>query len=184
MSRMIRMAAAVLCVASVAAAAVALAATAKSGSADKLARGKYLVTILGCNDCHTPGTFYGSPDMSRFLSGSQMGWAGPWGVVYAANLTADAGTGLGKWSEAEIVKVIRTGIRPDGRQLAAIMPWMNFSQLTDGDAAAVATYLKTIPAVVHKVPEPVAPGVAIEGPVLTFPPPSAWDAPRTPPEGK
>src|SRR5689334_8822018 len=53
------------------------------------ARGGYLVSIAGCNDCHTPGTFYGAPDHARLLSGSEMGWAGPWGTVYAANLTPD-----------------------------------------------------------------------------------------------
>ncbi|HEU4765605.1 MAG TPA: hypothetical protein VFT93_08150, partial [Candidatus Eisenbacteria bacterium] len=46
-------------------------------------RGQYLVTVLGCHDCHTPGTLYGAPDMSRQLSGSELGWQGPWGVSYA-----------------------------------------------------------------------------------------------------
>lgn len=148
-------------------------------AADKaVERGKYLVMSIGCNDCHTPGTFYGAPDFSRFLSGSEMGWAGPWGVVYAANLTPDPETGLGKWSKEEIAKAIRSGNRPDGRQLAVAMPWMNFSHLTDGDAMAIAAYLKSLPPVKHAVPKPLAPGAEVTGPVLSFPPPSAWDAPR------
>jgi hypothetical protein len=45
---------------------------------DPVARGRYLVTIMSCNDCHTPGYFYGAPDTLRRLSGSDLGWVGPW----------------------------------------------------------------------------------------------------------
>jgi len=183
MSRLFRITAAMLSVATLAGAAVAFAAATKSASADKVARGKYLVSVMGCTDCHTPGHLYGGPNMAHFLAGSEMGWAGPWGVVYAANLTSDPETGLGKWSEAEIAKAVRTGNRPDGRQLAPIMPWMNFSHLTDSDAMALAAYVKTLPAVKHAVPAPVAPGQPVTGSVLTMPPPSAWDAPVAPPDG-
>lgn len=148
-----------------------------------VARGKYLVSIMACNDCHTPGTFYGAPDAERFLSGSEMGWVGPWGVVYAANLTPEPETGLGKWTAEQIAKAIRTGNRPDGRQLAVVMPWLNFSNLTDDDAMAIANYLKSLKPVAHAVPKPLEPGVEVKGPALAFPPPSAWDAPRDAPEG-
>lgn len=154
------------------------AKAAKSGKSSAVDRGKYLVSVMGCTDCHTPGTLYGAPDMSRFLSGSELGWEGPWGVVYAANLTPDTETGLGKWTVEQIAKAIRTGNRPDGRQLAPIMPWMNFAHLTDEDAMAIASYLKTVPAVKHVAPAPVPPGVEVAGSVLRFPPPPAWDAPR------
>ena len=140
-------------------------------------RGEYLVTVTGCNDCHTPGTFYGAPDFHRMLSGSEVGWIGPWGVVYARNLTPDAETGLGKWRASEIVSTIRTGLTPDGRHLAPIMPWMDFAKLTDADANAIAAYLKSIPAVSHKVPDAVPPDQAAGVPGVTFPPPPAWDAP-------
>ena len=159
----------------------AKAAAAKPTPAALLAQGRYLVTIMACNDCHTPGTFYGAPDASRFLAGSEMGWGGPWGVAYAANLTPDAETGLGKWTEAQIAKALRTGNRPDGRQLAAIMPWQDFAALSDHDALAIAAYLKSLPPVKHAVPKPVEPGQPVQGPVAVFPAPSAWDAPRTPP---
>lgn len=154
------------------------AAKSKAAKPSAVERGKYLATIMGCNDCHTPGTFYGAPDFKRMLSGSEMGWEGPGGVVYASNLTPHPETGLGKWSDAEIVKAIRTGNRPDGRQLAPMMPWMNFASLTDDDANAIVAYLRSIPAVEHAVPAPVAAGAEVKGPVLRFPPPSAWDAPR------
>src|ERR1043166_9915519 len=58
-------------------------------AAAKRAQGRYLVQIMGCGDCHTPGWFYGAPDPERALSGSEMGWRGPWGVRYAANITPD-----------------------------------------------------------------------------------------------
>jgi mono/diheme cytochrome c family protein len=122
-------------------------------------RGQYLVTIMGCTDCHTPGHFLGQPDMSRFLGGSDVGFEIPGlGTFYGANLTPDPETGIGTWSETEIVTAIRTGIRPDGRQLAPAMPWMGYAALTDTDAAAIAAYLKTLPAVVNDAPGPFGPG--------------------------
>lgn len=143
----------------------------------RIARGEYLTTVMGCNDCHTPGAFYGSPDFKRRFAGSEVGWKGPWGVDYAANLTPDAETGLGKWSELEIVTALRTGMAPGGRVIQPPMPWPNFTQLTDDDAYAIAAYLKSIPAVAHAVPGHVAPGQPVTGPVIEFPPPTAWDAP-------
>ena len=150
-------------------------------AAERLERGKYLVLAMGCNDCHTPGTFYGAPDMERFLSGSELGWEGPWGVVYPANLTPDPETGLGSWSTEQIAHAIRTGNRPDGRQLAPIMPWMNFANFTEEDAMAIATYLQSLKPVVHAAPKPVPPGVKVSGAVVRFPPPPAWDAPPAAP---
>jgi len=147
---------------------------------DKIARGKYLTTIMSCNDCHTPGTLYGAPDMTRMLSGSELGWPGPWGVASARNLTPDAETGIGNWTEEQIVTALRTGNRPDGRQLAAIMPWQNMAALTDEDAYAIAAFLKSIPAVSHKVPDPTGPGAKPAVAFVTFPPPSGWDAMNLP----
>ena len=167
-------------------AAAVAAGKAASGRADTagVARGRYLVTITACSVCHTPGAFNGAPDPERFLAGSELGWVGPWGVVYAANLTPDPETGLGKWTAAEIAKAIRTGNRPDGRQLAAAMPWLDFSNLTDADAIAIARYLQTLKPVKHAVPKPLAPGAEVKGPALAFPPPGAWDAPREPAAGE
>jgi len=148
---------------------------------DKLKRGEYLVAIMGCGDCHTPGTFYGAPDMNRMLSGSEIAWVGPWGAVYAKNLTPDS-TGLGAWGEDEIVNALRSGLRPDGRQLAPIMPWADFSHLTDQDAYAIAAFLKSIPPVSHQLPDLVPPGKKVTGSILDIPPPPAWDAPNVPPD--
>jgi mono/diheme cytochrome c family protein len=85
-------------------------------------RGKYLVTLDGCNGCHTPGHFFGKPDKARELGGSEVGFEGPdLGIFYGPNLTADEETGT--WSEADIVKAIQTGVRPHGRGLVPVMPW-------------------------------------------------------------
>jgi mono/diheme cytochrome c family protein len=151
--------------------------------AEQVARGQYLIHVVGCNDCHTPGYFYGAPDTTRFLSGSELGWKGPWGVSYARNITPDQQTGIGAWSESDIVTAIRTGKRPDGRMLLPPMPWPDFVNLSDEDAIAIAKYLKSIPPVAHQVPDILPPTVKATGSIIEFPPPSAWDAPRTPPAG-
>ena len=118
-------------------------------------RGKYLVTVIGCSDCHTDGSFAGKPDMAHFLGGSSVGFEMPGlGYFYGSNLTPDAETGLGKWSAKEIVTAITTGMRPDGRELAPIMPWRGLSHLKPKDAQAIAAYLNSLPPVHNKVPGP------------------------------
>jgi mono/diheme cytochrome c family protein len=146
-------------------------------------RGRYLSTIMGCNDCHTPGTFYGAPDFDRQLSGSELGWKGAWGVSYARNITPDKETGIGSWSEADIVKALRSGVRPDGRTLLPPMPWQNYGTLTDADVKAIAVYLMSVKPVPHHVPDIAPPGSDAAGSILVFPPPSPWDAPKGPPQG-
>ena len=147
---------------------------------DSLARGRYLATVVGCNDCHTPGYFFGAPDTTRMLSGSELGWKGPWGVSFARNITPDSATGIGTWTEEQIVTAIRTGQRPDGSHiLLPPMPWPDFSHLTDSDARAIAAYLKSIPAVSHKVPDMVPPGKPVKGSIIVLPAPSEWDVPKT-----
>ena len=143
------------------AAALALVLTGAANAADRaqIERGKYLVGFGGCHDCHTPGHFFGKPDANRQLAGSEVGFEIPdLGVFYGPNLTPDAQTGLGAWSEEAIVTALQTGERPDGRILAPIMPWRAFANLTKADAKAIAAYLKALPAVANKVPGPFGPG--------------------------
>lgn len=122
-------------------------------SEDKLERGKYLVSIMDCNGCHTPGVLAGKPDMQRALSGSEIGFQIPdLGYFYPPNLTPDPETGLGRWSEAEIVKAVRTGERPDGRILAPVMPYHAYGHLSDADAQALAAYLKNLKPIRNQVP--------------------------------
>src|ERR1700694_469527 len=107
-----------------AAASIALVTTAVSaGAADKKAieRGKYLVSFGGCFDCHTPGYFFGKPDMARYLGGVDVVFEVPGlGVFVGPNLTPDPDTGLGKWTAAQIVTALQTGKRAAGREPAAI----------------------------------------------------------------
>jgi mono/diheme cytochrome c family protein len=121
-------------------------------------RGKYIVGTSGCNDCHTPGYFFGKPDMNRFLGGSEVGFEMPGlGVFHGPNLTPDKETGLGNWTDEQIITALRTGERPDGRMLAPIMPWQAFASFTDEDVKSVVLYLRTIPAVKNDVPGPFGP---------------------------
>lgn len=89
------------------------------------------------------------------MAGSDVGWFLPaLGVFYPANITPDRDTGIGTWSQEDIVKVLRTGIRPDGRPLAPMMPWRSYAALNDADIEALAAFLKSVPAVRHAVPGP------------------------------
>lgn len=143
----------------------------------EIARGKYLVTIAGCNDCHTPGYFFGKPDMTRFLGGSEVGFEIPGvGVFVGPNLTPDK-TGLGDWSQDEIIVALQTGMRPDGRQLAPIMPWHAFANLTGEDVTAIAAFLQSLPPVSNDVPDPVQPGEAVSTFMFRILPPGGTAAP-------
>jgi mono/diheme cytochrome c family protein len=153
--------------------------TAPGDTLSQLKVGERLAHTSGCNDCHTPGGMYGAPDFARTLSGSELGWQGPWGVSYPRNLTPDPATGIGSWSAQDIVNAIRTGHRPDGSVILPPMPWQAYSHMTDQDANAIAAYLKSLPPIQHKVPDKIPPGAPVTGAVLVFPPPPAWDAPRT-----
>ena len=158
---------------------------AADAAAAKLAHGKYLVTIAGCNDCHTPlvmGPDGPERDMTRMLSGHPeslvmpprpvlpegpwgavaaatfTAWSGPWGVSFTANLTPDPETGLGKWTLQNFRDTLRTGRRMGrGREILPPMPIPMYKNLTDEDIESIFTYLQSIPAVKNHVPEPLPP---------------------------
>jgi mono/diheme cytochrome c family protein len=159
-------------------------------STSRVERGQYLVSIMGCNDCHTPlkmGPTGPEPDMARFLAGhpEQMGalpapkpqgpwlwsgaatntaFAGPWGISYAANLTPDQKTGLGIWTEDMFVKAIRTGRHMGvSREIMPPMPWPAFRNGSDEDLKAIYGYLRTLKPVTNHVPD-VQPAAVAEGP--------------------
>jgi mono/diheme cytochrome c family protein len=140
---------------------------------DAVARGKYLVNLGGCTDCHTPGYFFGKPDQKRYLGGSEVGFEIPGlGVFHGPNLTPDKETGLGNWSTEEIVTVLTTGTRPDKRILAPIMPWRALAQLTKDDVNAIAAYLKSVPPVKNKAPGPFGPSEKPSSFVMKIVPPA------------
>ena len=141
-------------------------ANAASASAGAIERGRYLVAIMDCAGCHNTGAFSPHPEQG-YLEGGTIGFEVPGlGVFYPPNLTPHPDAGIGRWSEAEIVATIRTGRRPDGRELAPAMPWHAYSRLTDADAAAAAAYLKSLPPSDHRVPGPATPQTA-PAPYLT-----------------
>jgi mono/diheme cytochrome c family protein len=154
----------------------------KPAAMDPVARGKYIATITGCNDCHTPGTLYGMPDTTRLLSGSELGWEGPWGVTFPRNLTPDEETGLGTWSEADIIRALRTGVKKDGSAILPPMPWQDFAAMNDEDMRSLVAYLKSIPPVKHKPPAVQPPTGKHMGTRFVLPlPPPAWDSQHMPP---
>jgi cytochrome c553 len=88
-------------------------------------------------------------------------WSGPWGVSHTANLTPDPETGLGALSEENFVQSIRTGKHLGaGRDILPPMPWPMYRNLSDEDLKAIFAYLKSIPPIKNKVPDPVPPAPA------------------------
>jgi hypothetical protein len=157
----------------------------------RVARGKYLVTVSLCNDCHTPWKFNpefhmpeqdwtrmlsghpeGAPDPASDYKGHDMAVIGPtftsfrmpFGVVYTANLTPDDQTGLGKWTESMFISALRKGTHMggDGRVILPPMPWPLVRQMTDEDLKSIFAYLRTIPAVHNEVPPHKVSDAAIE----------------------
>jgi mono/diheme cytochrome c family protein len=122
-------------------------------------RGLYLVTIAGCNDCHTPGALLGDPDKTRLLAGSDVGFGDPAsGVWIGGNLTPDKATGLGGWTSEQIVTALTTGKKPDGSELSPIMPWPAFSHLSADDARAIVAYLQSLPPIHNAIGGPFKAG--------------------------
>jgi len=148
-------------------------------------RGHYLVTIMGCNDCHTPlkmGPHGPERDQDRLLSGhpeympvarfdttSTRNWVlfsfsgtstvGPWGTSFSGNLTSDA-TGIGNWTEEQFKKAITQGKFKGldaGRQLLPPMPWESYANLKDEDVKAIFAYLKSTKPIRNIVPAPISP---------------------------
>lgn len=150
---------------------------------DKVKRGEYLVALAACSDCHTPGALLGKPEMDKVFSGGSVGLQiAELGTFFPPNLTSDEATGLGKWSEDDIVKAVRTGVRPDGRQIAPVMPYSSYAKLTDEDAYAMAAYLKSLAPISNKVLGPFGPNETPTGPYQpTIFPPAAPEAPPATP---
>ncbi len=151
----------------------------------RIERGRYMVTVMGCADCHAPkkmGEYGPVPDESRYLSGhpqeSQLppapglpdgpwaavgswdltAWSGPWGTSFAMNLTPDENTGIGSWSEETFMKALRTGRHMGvSRPILPPMPWENFRHLSDEDLKAVYAYLMSQPPIRNRIPDPLPP---------------------------
>ena len=133
----------------------------------EVARGQYLVTLMDCAGCHTPGALQGQLDPDRRLAGSNVGFATAAGIVYPPNLTPDMETGLGRWSDAEILRAIRHGQARDGRVLVPVMPWPSYRVLTEADARAIVAHLRSLPPVRFASPRNTDPGEPAAAPYLT-----------------
>ena len=148
--------------------------------------GEHLVSIAGCNDCHSPkkmtpmgpeidssvllaGHMTGSPqpDIDRKMAAAKglivttdlTAWVGPWGISYPANLTSDE-TGIGSWKEEQFIKAIREGKLKgldNTRPLLPPMPWQTYKYMRDEELKAIFAYLKSTKPIKNVVPQPVPP---------------------------
>ena len=155
-------------------------------AAQLVQRGEYLVTIMGCNDCHSPKEMgpqgpvliadlilSGYPAARPFEKVEpeliKKGWilfnadltaaAGPWGVSFAANLTSDQ-TGIGNWTEENFKRALKEGKYKGlevSRMLLPPMPWSNFAVISDEDISAIFQYLKSTKPVSNVVPAAISP---------------------------
>ena len=152
--------------------------------AQLIERGRFLVAVGGCSDCHTPKVFGPQgpqPDTTRFLAGYPSenplpeidmdmiqpgkwvlftqditGAVGPWGASFAANLTSDNETGIGTWQAEMFINAMRTGKHLGaGRPILPPMPWESIGKLSDEDLKAMFSYLKSLKPVKNKVPTPL-----------------------------
>lgn len=156
----------------------------------QVAQGGHLVTIGGCDDCHTPKVFDPAagmpvPDMARRLAGHPEGAPDPlsglkvgdmlvvgptftsfrsgFGVAYAANLTPDLETGSGGWTEETFMTAMRTGRHlGNGRPILPPMPFSSLARATDDELRAMFAFFRSLPPVHNKVPEPKVPAPALE----------------------
>ena len=163
-----------------------------AGNPALVERGRYLVTTSGCHDCHTPlkmGENGPEPDMSRMLSGhpesfvitarpaspgdawmmvaanTMTAFSGPWGMSFTANLTPDEETGLGRWTLQNFKDTIRTGRHMGrGRPVLPPMPIPMYRNFNDADFEAIYAFLRSIPPVKNRVPEPLPPPDAATAP--------------------
>ena len=127
---------------------------------DLLRRGEYIVHAEMCGLCHTQINrtgIYRADD--HYLAGGMRVGAYPHGVFISRNLTSDQETGLGRWTEQQIINAIRNGRAPDRLLNVWGMPWFFLHYFTDSDATAVARYLKSLPPVRNRIPLPVHYGV-------------------------
>ena len=134
---------------------------AKAPSAD-VKRGRYLVQIAGCNDCHTAGypESAGKVDEKLWLTGSPLGWRGPWGTTYASNLRLVAKN----MTEAQFVQRARSELRPP-------MPWFNVRDMTESDVRAIYRYLRHLGPAGTDMPAYVPPDKTPPQPYVQFPAP-------------
>jgi mono/diheme cytochrome c family protein len=124
------------------------------------ARGRYLVTTHGCIGCHAANGSQG-PDLTKYLAGGALKFQTPHGTFISRNLTPDQETGIGRRTDDEVKRVLRSGTFPDGHvAIGSVMPWPAFSNWSEEDRHAVVVYLRHLKPIAHRIPDP-APGNAV-----------------------
>lgn len=135
--------------------ALVAAGPARAADAAALARGKVLMEgVVACGNCHGAVSPQGAPQFGQPLAGG-FKFDDAAFTAYAANITPDAATGIGRWSDAELAKAIREGLRPDGRLIGPPMPIGFYRSISDADLAAIIAWLRAQPAVKNEVPKSV-----------------------------
>lgn len=157
-----------------AALAITVAAPGHVAAADQahdpaaIARGKYLVTVSGCNDCHTPGGMEKGPAVPEreWLTGLAIGYQGPWGTTYPTNLRLV----INGMTEAQWLEHARRPRLPP-------MPWFNLKEMTDADLKAVYAFVRSLGPAGQPMPAYVAPGGKVTTPYFVFVPQQAAQQP-------
>jgi mono/diheme cytochrome c family protein len=116
-----------------------------------VARGAYLANAADCGSCHTDIEHHGRP----YAGGRAI--ATPFGTFYTPNITPDRKTGIGRWTDAQFLRALHDGVRPDGSNLYPAFPYTSFTRITDADALAIKAYLFSLPAVRHRNQPPDLP---------------------------
>ena len=102
-------------------------------------RGAYLAKAAGCAGCHTEAT----KDAVPYAGGREL--KTPFGTFYGPNITPHAGAGIGRWSEADFLRALRSGVRPDGAHYFPAFPYPSFTRIADADARDLWAYLRSLP---------------------------------------
>jgi mono/diheme cytochrome c family protein len=119
-------------------------------------RGRYIVMTTGCIGCHATNGPQG-PDLTKYLAGGGVKFNTAQATYVSRNLTPDKDTGLGRRTDEDVKRVLRSGVFADGHVVPpSTMPWGAFSHWSEEDRHAVLVYLRHLPTVRHHTPEPVA----------------------------
>lgn len=142
---------------------LSLFSNAHAADTDPVQRGRYLVQVAGCNDCHTAGYIL-APDKvpeSTWLTGDQLGWSGPWGTTYASNLRL----AMQAYDEEQWLAIARqANFRPP-------MPSHTLRIMDEADLRGIYRYVRHLGAAGNRAPDYVPPGGTPKGPVVVFPSP-------------
>jgi mono/diheme cytochrome c family protein len=116
--------------------AIAVSTRAPAATPEEIARGKYVFGAAGGCGCHT--------EKGQPVNAGGRRYDGPFGTVYATNITPDGKTGVGGWTDAQIVEAIRSGRRPNGERLIPVHPYTTFNGMAEPDLQALVAYLRTL----------------------------------------